>query len=207
MLLHGFGAGGDDLVGLAPALSGERPVHFVFPAAPLSPPDMAAWGGRAWWPLRLAELMPQLASGQVEALTGVVPDGLVEAREALRRCVAAVREDVPSGRIVLGGFSQGAMLAADAAVRSTVPADALLLMSGAPLASDDWSELPPLGVPAVVSHGTIDEVLPFRCGELLRDRLAQSQGCDVSFVPFDAGHTIPEPAVAEARRLIGRVLS
>src|SRR5437868_14079800 len=48
VVLHGWGAPGDDLVGLARMLASAHPrVRFFVPAAPL--PEVG--GGRAWWHL------------------------------------------------------------------------------------------------------------------------------------------------------------
>jgi predicted esterase len=52
VLLHGFGAPGDDLLPLAEAL--DLPVRFVFPAAPLELGMGGFYGdSRAWWMLDL----------------------------------------------------------------------------------------------------------------------------------------------------------
>jgi phospholipase/carboxylesterase len=49
VLLHGFGAPGDDLVGLWRQLQVPRETRFVFPEATLAL-DAALFGtGRAWW--------------------------------------------------------------------------------------------------------------------------------------------------------------
>ena len=198
LILHGFGAAGDDLVSLAPALAGVRRTRFVFPAAPLSPPDMRGWGGRAWWAMRLAEVLAELAGGRFESLFYAAPPGLDDARTALRRCLDAVSEVAGDGPLTLGGFSQGAMLAADAVMNGgaagPVEAAGLLLFSGAPIDSAAWTVEPPT---AFVSHGRSDEVLPLACGEALQNRL-EAAGGDVTFAPFAEGHTIPQTIVRDA---------
>ena len=198
VLLHGFGAPGDDLASLAPALAGGRTSRFVFPAAPLTPPDMAGWGGRAWWPLRMSEMLQQLSTGRFEQLFDAAPPGVDDARSALARCLDAVPVHGP---LVLGGFSQGAMLAADAAMSGGWEAAGLVLLSGAPIDSAKWGKA---SGPAFVSHGRLDEVLPFACGEALRDRLTAA-GRSVQFEPFDAGHTIPAAVVASLKAWLAAI--
>ena len=200
VVLHGYGAPGDDLAALAPSLADSVSTRFVFPAAPLSPPDMAGWGGLAWWPLRLSEMLAQLQTGSFDELFDTPPPGVEDARAALSDCLDAVRAETPDVPLVLGGFSQGAMLSADVGLRSRGDVAGLMLFSGAPIDSAGWGEL---AVPqAFVSHGTVDEVLPFACGEALRDRLRAAGSPGVQFVPFEAGHTIPSNVVAAARTWI-----
>jgi phospholipase/carboxylesterase len=105
---------------------------------------------------------------------------------------------VPADHIVLGGFSQGAMLALDvAALRARKPA-ALVLMSGSMVALPQWfGHAPTLkGLEIFMSHGRADHTLPFAVAEVLRDRLGQV-GARVAWLPFDGGHEIP-PAVVQA---------
>src|SRR5215467_8616776 len=104
VLLHGFGAPGDDLVPLAHCLDVPRSVRFVFPAAPTP----MAFGGRAWWMIDMEELEAEMLSQKRRDRSREVPDGMASARAQ----VNALLDDVTAefgGPIVLGGFSQGAM--------------------------------------------------------------------------------------------------
>src|SRR5260221_11214931 len=108
ILMHGFGAPGTDLVPLWRELSVPHDVRFVFPEAPLE----LDFGGRAWWPIDMARLQERFEKG-AERLIAEVPAGIAEARcavlallEALERELSLVPETT-----VIGGFSQGAMLA------------------------------------------------------------------------------------------------
>jgi len=64
VLLHGYGAPGDDLVPLQRVLNVPSEVRFAFPEAPLSPPDLAMYGGRAWWPIDVMALQQAAAAGR-----------------------------------------------------------------------------------------------------------------------------------------------
>jgi phospholipase/carboxylesterase len=98
---------------------------------------------------------------------------------------------------VLGGFSQGAMLACDAALRSDRPLAGLVLLSGTLLAQDEWVPLMPKrrGLPVLQSHGQADPLLPFFLAEQLRDLLSRA-GLAVQWVSFRGGHEIP-PSVLD----------
>src|SRR5438874_9441645 len=118
VLVHGFGAPGDDLVALVPLMRAAPELRFVFPAAPLAlegPGD-----ARAWWMLDL----DALALGARRTFDPQdVPAGLAEARAQLSSLLDAVESElgVAAERLVLGGFSQGAMLALDVALQRRSP--------------------------------------------------------------------------------------
>src|SRR5690606_12243938 len=134
VLMHGFGAPGTDLVGLAPAIAAPPGTRFVFPEAPLAPRELA--GGRAWWMIDMMRLQLALMTGQTRDLTKDGPPGLAPAREKLIALLDALEGAIGMDRkrLVLGGFSQGAMLAVDVALRSETPLAALVVMSGTYLA-------------------------------------------------------------------------
>ena len=187
ILLHGFGAPGDDLVGLAPYLA--APARFVFPAAPITLPGMYG-DGRAWWPLDLAKLDAQLRSGKRDF--SEIPEGLADARASVSRLV----DHYADKPVVLGGFSQGAMLALDVALHRETKLAAVVMLSGTLIAEPEWTPLLPrmAGVPVFMSHGRRDPLLPFAIAELLRDRLIAA-GAAVEWHAFDGGHEIPQRVV------------
>ena len=197
ILLHGFGAPGDDLVGLAPYL--EAPVRFVFPEAPLELSGMYG-DARAWWLLDLPRLEAQLSSGDVHARMADIPDGLASARAQVSRFVdqVAARFATTADRIVLGGFSQGAMVSLDVALHRPAKLAGVIMLSGTLIAEPEWTPLLPrlAGVPVFMSHGRRDPLLPFAVSETLRDRL-RAAGAAVDWHPFVGGHEIA-PAVLDA---------
>ncbi len=203
VLLHGFGASGDDLVPLAQYMRVPT-VRFLFPAAPI---ELGGVYGeaRAWWRLDLMKLEQDLRSGAIRDRRNEVPEGLVEAREHLGRFLDEIktRYAITDSQIVLGGFSQGAMLSCDVALHRASPPAALVLMSGTLLAEAEWtSRMPTLaGVPIIQSHGRRDPLLPFAIAEILRDKLVAA-GAAVEFIPFNGEHTIPPPVLDAVAKLL-----
>jgi len=194
ILCHGYGAPAQDLVPLAAELLNLRPelarrVRFVFPGAPLTLQGMP--GARAWWDLP-PELW-QFGERDWERYADVVVEGLAPARRALLGVVQAVSAStgLPLSRLVLGGFSQGAMLATDVALRLEEPPAGLVALSGILITKSDWSARAKRrsGLPVFQSHGRYDDILPFARGEALRT-LLQEAGLQVEFVPFDGPHGI-----------------
>ena len=196
VLLHGWGARGDDLLSLAQAL--ERPrTRFVLPAAPLAEGS----GGRAWW--HLDERRPARASDG-ELPKGHVPSPeLQTVRGAVQGLIAELQARHAPETIALVGFSQGAMLALDVALAAAPAIQRVAALSGA-LLVDTLPALqarrpsPPL---AFIAHGTSDPVVPYRSGELARDLLA-SHGLSVAFHAFDGGHAIPRAVVQQLGRFL-----
>jgi phospholipase/carboxylesterase len=204
VLLHGFGAPGEDLVPLSQVISGKA--RYVFPAAPLELDGYG--GGRAWWLLDLARLEAELRSGVPRDRRDEVPAGLHEVRGTMLRLLDQLAARLPARKLVLGGFSQGAMLALDVALHSERAVDGLLLMSGTLVADAEWS--PRMGklagTPIALSHGRRDAILPYAMAEVLRDKL-RAAGATVDWQPFVGGHEIPPPVIDAAGRLLETVLA
>jgi len=205
VLLHGFGAPGDDLVSLADEIaSSDAPVRFVFPAAPLELGGLYG-DSRAWWLLDLARLEEDLRRGTPRDRRDEVPDGLPAARDHVVRFLDQLTAHftIAGDRLVLGGFSQGAMLSLDVALHRPAPPAGLLLMSGTLIAETVWRpRLASLrGVPVMMSHGRHDALLPYHIAEILRDRLTEA-GAVVDWQPFLGGHEIPRVAIDAAGKLL-----
>ncbi len=200
VLCHGFGAPGDDLVPLAGELLSHHAglaekVRFVFPEAPLSLDESISYGARAWWRIdleRRIELQSRGAEG-FRQLREEVPPGLAPARRALMAAVDDLLRTtgLPMSQVVLGGFSQGAMVATDLTLRLDEPPAALAIFSGTLLCEPEWRQRAPMrrGLRVIQSHGRQDPLLPFEMAVELSN-LFTAAGLSVEFTPFDGGHTI-----------------
>ncbi len=193
VLLHGFGAPGDDLVALWRYLNVPEEVRFLFPAAPLSL-EMGLSHARAWWMLDMERITQARAQGQWDTLSKEVPRGLAPASGQVLDLLGHAKEtlSVPPGALVLGGFSQGAMLSTEIVLRSDIQVAGLTLLSGTLIAKDEWLPRLPTrqGLPVFQSHGTEDPILAFSMAEQLRGHL-QAAGLSVTWVEFHGGHEIP----------------
>jgi len=199
VLLHGWGARGDDLVPLARALA--RPgARFLVPAAPL----LESGGGRAWW-----HLDPK--TRPAPALSDELPEGhrpsaqLEASREAVQALLRDAKERYAPASITMAGFSQGAMLSLDVALAANPAVDRVAVLSGLLLA-DSLSALraqpPNAPRPAVlVTHGSADSILPFRSAERIASVLGP-HGYSVTWLPFEGGHEIPPLVVARLREFL-----
>ena len=206
---HGYGAPGTDLVPLAAELMALAPAlaraRFVFPEAPLVPAELGPWGGRAWWPIDIAALEEALASGRARVLADTEPPGLGPARKALHKALDQALAEAHLGweRLVLGGFSQGAMLAIDLALRAEERPAGIVAFSPTLLCEDVWRRHAErrATLPTFISHGRHDPLLPFSATADLVT-LLQRAGLAVDFVPFQGPHTIDADALVQAARFL-----
>lgn len=197
VLLHGFGAPGDDLAGLAEMIPAPPGSTLVFPEALHDMVDLAGAlyeGARAWWMIDMARLELAMHAGAIRDLSNDIPEGLAPARESVIAMLDALekQEGIALDRLVLGGFSQGAMLALDVALRTERELKGLVLLSGTFIAEREWA--PRMSerarTPVFQSHGTADPLLPYEIAEKLRDALSKA-GLPVTFDRFEGGHGIP----------------
>lgn len=209
---HGYGANGDDLVGLAPELLQIAPVDgamLVFPEAPISLADEGMPDGKAWWKLSIQRLLSAIDTGQYELIREEVPDGVDEAREKLVATINKLLQRCGLGQsqLMLAGFSQGGMLSVDVALRGLdVPPAKLCLYSTCLVCERIWKPLAArLSASSIFqSHGRIDPILPLQTGKWLTGML-EAQECEVDYFEFNGVHTIPMQAIEKTAALLAEL--
>jgi phospholipase/carboxylesterase len=198
VLLPGFQMSPADLSPFAHSL--RAPAWFLFPEAPL----VAERRGRAWWHIDAKQREDALTAGPRD-FAGQHPPDLPAARDHLRAFLDAVRLRAGARPLVLGGFSQGGMLACDSVLRADLGLRALALLSASRICFDEWGPLAAQGrlrgLPVLISHGELDDDLAFSAGEGLRDFLIGA-GAAVEWVPFAQGHEIPLVVWRRLRKLL-----
>jgi len=148
VLLHGVGADGNDLIGLAPALAGFLPdAAFVAPNAP-EPCDMAPFGYQ-WFSLQ--DRSPEALLRGVRTAAPVL-DGFLDAE--------LERHGLDDRRLALVGFSQGTMMALHVAPRRPAAMAAVLGYSGALVGAATLATEAVSKPPMLLIHGDADEIVP-----------------------------------------------
>lgn len=162
VLLHGYGANGDDLIGLAPAFAQVLPnAEFLSPNAPY-PCEANPFGGLQWFEVWQQEGVDRLA--QVRNGAAIV-DAFIDAELAKR--------ELSDDKLVLVGFSQGTMLSLHVGMRRKTPCAGILGYSGRlespELLADEITAKPPV----LLIHGEEDPLLAVdlmdKAAEVLRD--------------------------------------
>lgn len=203
VMLHGYGADSSDLVPLADMMGLPASVTWVFPEAPMQVIIAPGFSGKAWFQIDSKRLEQSMISGEPADLSQSTPKGLDSAREAVTQMYNELLKQHSS--VVIGGFSQGAMLSTELALTHAKKPAALVLMSGAPISIDRWQKLASScrGLPFFQSHGKNDALLGYDYAEQLFQILTD-EGLDGQFVSFNGGHEIPPKVIAQIGEFLRR---
>ena len=183
VFLHGVGANGDDLIGLAPLFQQVAPgALFVSPNAPF-PYDMAPMGYQ-WFSLGDFASETRLAGAQATApILDAYLDGLL------------AEHGLDESNMALVGFSQGTMMSLHVGLRRQKALAAIVgysgMLVGASLLEEEIKSRPPV----LLVHGQEDPLLPIDSLAHARTNL-DGVGIDVeAHVRPGLGHGIDEAGV------------
>ena len=148
VLCHGFGADGNDLIGLARQWQAALPnAAFVSPHAP-ERCSMAAMGYQ-WFPL--SRMDPQEMLRGAEAAAPRL-NAFLDAELA--------RHEVAPERLALVGFSQGTMMALHVGLSRAIPPAAIVGFSGLLVGAEPLTAVTKPAPPILLTHGETDSVIP-----------------------------------------------
>jgi phospholipase/carboxylesterase len=152
IFLHGYGADGADLLGLADVLGPHLPdTVFMAPDAP-----EACIGnpfGRQWFPIPWLDGSSEVAAAIGLAASSDDLNAFLDARLA--------EEGLAASALALFGFSQGAMMALHVAPRRAEPVAGVVACSGRLLVPDRLAAEARVKPPVLLMHGDADPVVPF----------------------------------------------
>ncbi len=192
--LHGHGAHGQDLIGLAPHLAGGRAL-WICPQAEFAVEP--GYYGFTWF--RRAPTTGQRAAEEPERTLEVVRHFLDE---------AFARYPVDPARVVLLGFSQGGTLAYRLALAEPRRFVGLAALSTS-LAADQATALRGIEgideLPVLVQHGLEDPMISV---DRARETLEQLRrlGVTPEYHEYPMGHAIGQESAADLSRWLERVL-
>jgi len=168
VLLHGYGADGDDLIELASHWHRVLPhAAFVAPHAPARIPGQPPGqpGGRQWF--GLANFDPNQLRRDPAQAAGLHEKMLAGAESAAPSLNAFLddelaRHRLPPRRLALVGFSQGTMMALHVGLRRPGGVGAILGFSGTLVGASALAELPRSAAPppVLLIHGSADDLVP-----------------------------------------------
>jgi phospholipase/carboxylesterase len=200
--LHGLGADGHDFESIVPELRlpSEPGVRFIFPHAPHRPVTIN--GGyimRAWYDIAQSDRGFKQNAEHIRESEKIVRD-LIE-RENSR--------GIPSGRIVLAGFSQGGAIALHTGLRYPQPLAGLLSLSApVPFVENLMVETHPVNadVPIFLAHGTEDPMVPYALAQQIRTQM-EAKGLNIEWHAYVTGHSVVPEEIRDISRWFGRIFS
>lgn len=192
ILLHGYGANGDDLFGLAHPLSGVLPdTAFAAPNAP--EPCLNNPYGFQWFPI------PWLDGSDPIAMA----TSFARSVDILNRFIDAERDryGLSDAQVALVGFSQGTMMSLHVAPRRAARLAGVVGFSGR-LASADGLAETPQRPPVLLVHGDADQMIPVRDMFAARDALTAAGFAVAAHVAPGVGHGIDQLGLTLAARFL-----
>jgi phospholipase/carboxylesterase len=191
--MHGRGADEHDLAPLLQALDPDADLLGVLPRGPLALPP----GGRHWYVLREVGSPDRETFLQTFALLSGWLDGVLAENE------------VAPERLVLGGFSQGAVMAYSLALAAGRPRPAGVLAFSGFIPRVEGFEFDlegRAGLPVSVSHGSLDPIISV---EFAREARARLEAADlaVRYREDPVAHTIAPGALAQAKQVLADALT
>lgn len=195
IFLHGLGANGQDLLGLAYEYKRDLPdTVFVSPDAPFHC-DMAPMGYQ-WFSLQ--EWTPEAILAGVRNVAPLLMDFIESQRQ---------KYDVPYNKVALVGFSQGTMMSLYAAPRLPEAIAGVVGYSGALIDDPDGDLATMKKPPVMLIHGMADMVVPVAAYYHAKDKLTSAgfavEGGTTPMLP----HSIDMRGIQDARNFLKRVLA
>lgn len=164
VLLHGYGANGDDLIELGRAWARDLPsTAFVAPHAPDHLPYDDA-SGLQWFPLTFRDPDEYWRGAKA---AGPQLDAFLDAE--------LTRYRLPASRLALVGFSQGTMMTLHVGLRRSAAPAALVGYSGMIAGPEHLKDSITCRPPVLLIHGSDDEVIPAGALHLTREALADAE--------------------------------
>jgi phospholipase/carboxylesterase len=194
VLLHGVGADGNDLIGLAPYWAPALPdAEFVSPDAPF-PCDMAPYG-RQWFSLqnRSAEAILAGVRAAAPILDAFLDDALAQ-------------RGLDPSKLALVGFSQGTMMSLYVGPRRAKALAGIVGYSGALIGAETLAEDIRTRPPVLLVHGDADEIVPPQAFPLAVAGLRSAGVAVEELICPGVGHSIDEAGLRRGGEFLRRVL-
>jgi len=190
IFLHGYGANGADLMGLADPLAEHMPYTlFLAPDAPEA--CAGAPMGYQWFPI------PWIDGSSEEA----AQEGMLHAAADLDAFLDGVMvdEDLLPEQVMLFGFSQGTMMSLHVAPRREDPVAGIAAFSGRLMAPELLSDEVKSRPPVLLVHGDQDDMVPVQSLPEAAEALQQAGWKEVyAHVMKGTGHGIAPDGLSVA---------
>ena len=203
ILFHGYGSDAADLMQLRFLLALRKSCHWLCLEGPLEVEPF----GKSWFPINLFLLQDAYQKKEFEGIRQHVPLGIDEIH---RKVWSDLKEKINPqewSQVILGGFSQGAILALDLCSQMPVKPKALMLFSTTCLCEKRWQKgfHDMEGMPFFQSHGMEDPVLSYH-EALYVEKLLKQKGLKGNLHSFRGGHEIPSSVLSSCSEWVNGLL-
>ena len=200
VLLHGYGASNADLAPLSRICTGPR---WIFPNGFEKIELAPDYTGYGWFPVDVVAIKTAAEENSFDDIDKALSTNLSQASQKL--AIFLKELGAPLDKLVLGGFSQGAVIATETALTFSDQIKALVILSGSLVHAPKWKELcaKHKDLPFFMSHGKKDDVLPLEMAERLEKLLVEG-GLKGKMITFNGGHEIPFSLLLELQPFLSR---
>ncbi len=198
LFLHGYGADGKDLLGLADPLAPHLP-DTVFIAADAPERSMANPMGYQWFPIPWIDGSTDAAAAEGMHRSAKLLDALID------RILA--EEGIEADRLILFGFSQGTMMSLHVAPRRNEPVAGVVGFSGRLMVPERLGEEMQSTPPVLLIHGDADDVVPFEEIQAAGETLQGAGFTVFAHVMEGTGHGIAPDGLSVALAFIREQLA
>jgi phospholipase/carboxylesterase len=198
IVLHGLGASGQDFIDIVPALAlpPNLKVRFIFPYAPVKP--IAIFNQqkmRAWF-----NFSRNFADN--DFMEKIDVDGINTSNQLIESLIAEeLNRGVKSERILLSGFSQGAVMALHTGLCYCKPLAGIMALSGFYAESAAYTKLNPANknIKILLAHGNADQIVPIDWARSAYQTLLKS-GYNVTLQEYPIAHNICQDEIHLIRK-------
>jgi phospholipase/carboxylesterase len=199
--LHGLGADGHDFVPIVSELklTTDLPLRFIFPHAPLRPITMNnGYVMRAWFDIPGMPIDRQIDEEGISRSVTLVNQWIEE----------EIQRGIPANKIILAGFSQGAVIALHAGLRYPKSLGGVVALSGALPAADKLfleKSHANISIPIFMAHGTDDMVISMMLGEASAE-LLKKNGYPVTWRSYSMAHSVCNEEIQDITKWLTSVI-
>ncbi|MCH9608816.1 MAG: hypothetical protein S4CHLAM45_07280 [Chlamydiales bacterium] len=200
VLFHGYGSCPEDLY---PIHNINPRLTWIFPKAPLRVPISIFESGNAWFRVDFEALQKATQEGDHKSFTNAFPGDSEEVKMQVKEMLDILA--IPPDRCILGGFSQGAVMATETTLEAEEKIAALLILSGTIVNEEGWNHLAKTkaGLEFFQCHGKKDKVLPYSRAQKL-EKILKKGGLIGSLYSFKGGHELSNDCLKELYQFLGR---
>lgn len=205
VIMHGYGADQSDLYPLADMIDPKKQWNWYFPNGIFEAIVGPGMFGRAWFEVDLERWEKNLREGKTTDMSGSRPKSMSLALGAVKDFYQQISQQHQD--LVIGGFSQGSMLATELALSVDPKPKGLVIWSGTLVDKGNLNQLLAKrnDVPFIQTHGVNDAVLGFQYAKNLYKNLTdyKMQG---DFLEFRGGHELPQVVLQKTQSFLQSVL-